>query len=147
MKKQEIDPEKLFNTKEYNTIIIDANGKVADDSAVAKLVKLLSDKDTRVESLKTLKEENCDQLLVDCISVAEDLIDIGPSSWNLTTIKDIYNYAPSDWDNGYQSFFLPQNQYKGIGVGFKEVNSANAYPIVQFTNISGMKNVLVALGL
>ena len=72
MKKQEIDPEKLFNTKEYNTIIIDANGKVADDSAVAKLVKLLSDKDTRVEALKTLKEENCDQLLVDCISVAED---------------------------------------------------------------------------
>ena len=72
MKKQEIDPEKLFNTKEYNTIIIDANGKVADDSAVAKLVKLLSDKDTRVESLKKLKEENCDQLLVDCISVAED---------------------------------------------------------------------------
>ena len=79
--------------------------------------------------------------------LAKDLIDIGPSSWNLTTIKDIYNYAPSDWDNGYQSFFLPQNQYKGIGVGFKEVNSANAYPIVQFTNISGMKNVLVALGL
>ena len=79
--------------------------------------------------------------------LAKDLIDIGASSWNLTTIKDIYNYAPSDWDNGYQSFFLPQNQYKGIGVGFKEVNSANAYPIVQFTNISGMKNVLVALGL
>ncbi|MFA6401585.1 MAG: sialidase family protein [Salinivirgaceae bacterium] len=79
--------------------------------------------------------------------LAKDLLDNGPISWNASTIKEVLSYN-SDLFSGYQSFFHPINQYKGIGVCFKEaVSNSIAYPVIVFTNISGMKNVLVALGL
>lgn len=78
--------------------------------------------------------------------LAKDLLDIGPSAWVASTIKEIIYFNGSK-NSGYQSFFLPLNQYKGIGVGFKETGGTVAYPIVVFTNIQGMQSVLGALGL
>lgn len=78
--------------------------------------------------------------------LAKYLIDNGPNSWNNLTIKEVYDYNGT-LNSGYQSFFLPYNQYKGIGLSFKEVSSSVAYPVIVFTKISGMNNVLSTLGL
>lgn len=89
--------------------------------------------------------------------LAKDLLDNGPSGWNANTIKEIFDFwypltpPPQYRASGYQSFFHPLNQYKGIGVAFKEIlddyNEQKSYPIVPFTNILGMNDVLIALGL
>jgi hypothetical protein len=70
-KKTEVTPD-LLDPKNYNTIIIDVNGKVADTGAVATLIRLLTDKENRIEVLRTLKEEDCGELLLSCIAVTED---------------------------------------------------------------------------
>ena len=85
--------------------------------------------------------------------LAKDLLENGPSGWNGNTIKEIFDFwypqnPPAQYTaSGYQSFYQPLNQYKGIGVGFKESGTYLAYPIVVFTNISDMKDVLIELGL
>lgn len=83
--------------------------------------------------------------------LAKDLLE-GPGGWNNSTIKLVLDYEtvepPYCADRcGYQSFFLPLNQYKGIGVTFFEKYDDVAYPIIVFTNVLGMKDILVALGL
>ncbi|MEW6509315.1 MAG: hypothetical protein AB1432_16415, partial [Bacteroidota bacterium] len=75
--------------------------------------------------------------------LAKDLLD-GTNGWNANTIKEIYSYTLSG-KVGYQSFFHPLSQYKGIGVSFE--SNGNAYPVIEFMNISGMTNVLTILGL
>lgn len=85
--------------------------------------------------------------------LAKDLLENGPSAWNINTKKEIFDFwypqspPPQYTASGYQSFYQPLNQYKGIGVGFKESGAYLAYPIVVFTNISDMKDVLIELGL
>jgi hypothetical protein len=70
------------------------------------------------------------------------------NGWNLSPIKVIYTFPSGYTRSGYQSFFQPLNQYNGIGICFEDYTSSEvAYPLVKFTNISGMKDVLVALGL
>jgi hypothetical protein len=75
--------------------------------------------------------------------LAKDLLD-GTNGWNANTIKEIYSYTLSG-KVGYQSFFHPLSQYKGIGVSFE--SNGSAYPVIEFINISGMTNVLTTLGL
>jgi hypothetical protein len=81
--------------------------------------------------------------------LAKDLLEDvdGNLNWNDNTKKVLDNYlSGSDDRSGYQSFFLPLNQYKGIGIVFKEVSEDIAYPVIVFTEIEGMTNVLVSLG-
>jgi hypothetical protein len=91
--------------------------------------------------------------------LAVDLLN-GPDGWKDSTKKEIYYYpcpeippqfATQGERSGYQSFFLPNYQYKGICVCFNEIKLSNneykAFPVIVFTEISGMKDVLLALGL
>lgn len=79
--------------------------------------------------------------------LAKDLLENGPNGWNVHSPILILNYYGT-LNSGYQSFFLPLNQYKGIGVGFKETDVNDiAYPVVVFTSTQSMKDVLLALGL
>lgn len=77
----------------------------------------------------------------------KDLLDNSIYGWNHSTKKEIIPGGTGTYRSGYQSFFLPLNQYKGIGVYFKEDGNGLAYPIIVFTNIVGMMDVLIALGL
>lgn len=69
----------------------------------------------------------------------------GTNGWNSNTVKNII--CDGTYRSGYQSFSLPVNQYKDIGVQFIEDGDYKAYPIVVFPNISDMKNVLITLSL
>jgi hypothetical protein len=78
--------------------------------------------------------------------IAKDLLENGPSAWNVNTKKEILNYGGTK-NCGYQSFFQPLNQYKAIGVGFKENDDGSAYPIIVFSNIHDINNTFIQLGL
>jgi len=61
--------------------------------------------------------------------------------WNLNTSNIIKNLPINQGQNGtfasgYQSFYHPLNQYKGIGISFIENpnNHSQAFPIIVFTN-------------
>ena len=86
--------------------------------------------------------------------MAEDLlndasfVNSGPKAWDvLSSIqpKVIQSNVGSDKNSGYQSFFHPQNQYKGIGICFAEISYTQAYPIIFFTPISGIIDVIQGL--
>ncbi|HYX07753.1 MAG TPA: sialidase family protein, partial [Bacteroidales bacterium] len=92
------------------------------------------------------------RLLKVVFGLAKDLLENGTSGWNNNTRVEIYNYPDGITMSGYQSFFLPKNQYKGIGITFKETASNSiAYPVIIFTKITGtgtsMHDVLTTLGL
>jgi hypothetical protein len=76
--------------------------------------------------------------------LAKNLLD-GANGWNASTIKEIYSYTTIN-KPGYQSFFHPIKQYKGIGICFESASNY-AYPKVVFTNTSSMINVLTTIGL
>ncbi len=78
--------------------------------------------------------------------IAKDLLENGPNAWNVNTKKEILNYGGTK-NCGYQSFFQPLNQYKAIGVGFKENGGGSAYPIIVFSNIQDINNTFIQLGL
>jgi hypothetical protein len=80
--------------------------------------------------------------------LAKELLS-GINGWNYGTQMDVYNYDDIGTKLcGYQSFFSPQFQYKGIGVTFKETIIGDlAYPVIFFTHINGFTNVLTTLGL
>ena len=68
------DPEKLFNEKEYSTLIINREGFSKKENASADLIEGLLDKNvTRQESeeiFQKLKTNNATELLVDAIKKA-----------------------------------------------------------------------------
>jgi len=70
-----LDPKKLFDEKEYNTLIIDRGGFSKKENNTADLLESLLEKNiTRVESeeiFSKLKEMNAQKLLVDAIRNAE----------------------------------------------------------------------------
>jgi hypothetical protein len=80
--------------------------------------------------------------------LAKDLLEPnGYEKWNEYTEKLVYEYSSGTKLSGYQSFFQPLNQYKGIGVCFHEiVVNQTAYPVIVFTKINEMTDVLIALG-
>lgn len=100
----------------------------------------------------TVRDSNPPQLKV-VYGLAKNFLDdnIGVNGWIPATIKIINDaYTGGTNVSGYQSIFLPLNQYKGIGVCFKEIfvgSDRKAYPVIIFTNINDMHGVLTALGL
>jgi len=96
-------------------------------------------------------------------ALAKNLLDNGPITWgnayssNNLPVNNIIKLFPigTSKASGYQSFFHPLNQYKGIGLSFIEtVSNSNAYPEIYFTNDIGqsssyldMISVIRALGL
>lgn len=58
-------------------------------------------------------------------------------------------YSTNEGSNsGYQSFFHPQNKFKGIGVVTEELsNSGPAYPVIVFTPISNLSQIITNLEL
>lgn len=73
----EIDPEKLFDEKEYATIIIGSEGMSKKDTSNADYVTVLvSSKSTREEkdeALKVLKENNTQAFILNAISKTKNL--------------------------------------------------------------------------
>jgi len=57
----------------------------------------------------------------------------GIYGWNTSTIKKIYSYSGTN-GLGYQSFYHPLNQFKGIGVCFDYLPFTKAQPRIVFTN-------------
>jgi hypothetical protein len=72
-----------------------------------------------------------DSLLKVIFGIAKDLLENGVSAWN--------KYSIFEWSEKQGSLH--------IGLTFQEPNTSYAYPVIIFTNISGMKDVLLALGL
>jgi len=70
-----LDPKKLFNEKEYNTLMIDRDGFNKKQNNTADLLENLLDPNiTRIESediFSKLKEMKSQNLLVDAIEIAE----------------------------------------------------------------------------
>ncbi|MEJ5352461.1 MAG: sialidase family protein [Melioribacteraceae bacterium] len=71
------------------------------------------------------------------------------SSWVASTIKEVYTYSTTSARNpGYQTFFHPENKFKGIGITIEELSdSGPAYPVIVFTPITGLQTLLNNLGL
>jgi len=73
--------------------------------------------------------------------LASDLLNIGVNSWHINTKKIIYSYSGFN-GLGYQSFYHPLNQFKGIGVCFDYnipfTNSTKNQPLIFFTNTNKM---------
>jgi hypothetical protein len=90
----------------------------------------------------TRRDTNPPQLKV-VFGLAKDLLN-ATTGWNATTIKTINSYPAGYTRSGYQSFFHPLNQYKGIGVCF-EVAAAFSYPKIVLTPYNGMLGVLSSL--
>lgn len=70
------------------------------------------------------------------------------TGWVAGTIKDVYTHSTSPLRRpGYQSFFHPQNKFKGIGITYEEPSNVLAYPVVIFTPPTGLSGILTSLGL
>ncbi|MFA6401586.1 MAG: hypothetical protein WCX31_08175 [Salinivirgaceae bacterium] len=74
--------------------------------------------------------------------LAKDLL-TDSSKW-LSGIINIQNYPSGYTRSGYQSFYHPINQFKGIGCCF-ECSSSYSYPKIVFTPESDMVNILNTL--
>lgn len=73
----EIDPEKLFDEKEYATIIIGSEGMSKKDTSNADYVTVLvnskSTREEKDEALKVLKENNAQAFILNAISKTKNL--------------------------------------------------------------------------
>lgn len=78
--------------------------------------------------------------------LAEDLLTDGIDGWNDSTIEEVD--LDSESTSGYQSFFHPLNQFKGIGNTFVYGGSPSSrYPKIVFTPEDDMISLLETLGL
>jgi len=72
----DVDPKKLFDPKEYNTIIVDTAGYSKKENETSTLIISLVEKEftpeEKDEALKTIAEQKSQNLLVDTIRSAED---------------------------------------------------------------------------
>jgi hypothetical protein len=72
---ESIDPKRLFDEKQYSTLVIDREGFSKHDNAIADLIEGLLQpqlvREQAEEIFKLLKEKNAQTLLVDSIQVAE----------------------------------------------------------------------------
>ncbi|MBI4647257.1 MAG: hypothetical protein HY738_11885, partial [Bacteroidia bacterium] len=94
------------------------------------------------------KKNTTPHILKVIFGLAKDLLETnGHLNWNVNTKKAVYPDPPTGNNTlGYQSFFHPLNQFKGIGNTFEGVG--NVYnPKIVFTPQSGMINLLTTLGL
>jgi hypothetical protein len=73
----EIDPEKLFDEKEYATIIIGSEGMSKKDTSNADYVTVLvnskSTREEKDEALKVLKENNAQSFILNAITKTKNL--------------------------------------------------------------------------
>lgn len=73
------DPKKLFDEKQYSTLIINREGFDKKQNSIADLLEaLLDDRNTRQENeslFAKLKELNAQQMLVDAVEAAENTAD------------------------------------------------------------------------
>ncbi|MEG8946598.1 sialidase family protein [Rosettibacter firmus] len=70
------------------------------------------------------------------------------NGWLSNTIKTIYTYTTNEGRNpGYQIFFHPENKFNGIGITVDEPSNTYSYPVVVFSNIQGLSQLLINLGL
>ncbi len=66
-------------------------------------------------------------------SKAKNLL-TGTNAWVNTTINEIYTFSTNPTRNpGYQSFFHPDNKFKGIGIVCEEPSNYVAYPVIVFS--------------
>jgi hypothetical protein len=86
--------------------------------------------------------------------IAERLIEIGPDAWGkyndpsnlpvINIIRENFGVNTSYVNSGYQSFYHPNKQFNGIGLGFAEnYDRTEASPEIFFTNNKGQNSSYV----
>lgn len=70
--------------------------------------------------------------------LASKIMRDGITGWNSSTIREVCA-STGGYRSGYQSFFHPNFQFKGIGSYF-DCNSNSAHPVIVFPSINGMVN-------
>ena len=70
------DPKRFFDSKNYNTLIVNLEGHSKKENITSELVLSLIEKeytpDEKVEVLRELKSRNAQKVLVECISAIEN---------------------------------------------------------------------------
>lgn len=85
------------------------------------------------------------QLLKVVYGLATSLIN-GPSGWVASTIRTVHTYSSIPTANpGYQTFYHPDNKFRGIGITCEEQSDSYSWPIVVFSPTS-ITNILTSLG-
>lgn len=75
--------------------------------------------------------------------LASDIINNGISGWKSATLKEVCP-STSGYRSGYQSFYHPDFQLKGVGLYF-DCSAVSSYPKIIYTPVSGLMDILSEL--